>query len=156
MPLSVNIEMIVKGRVSPDMYDRAGVFLRRSPVAQNFMKRIAAATSTNLGDWEYTIIPKPMAADLPPVPTADEVAKGRDETRKQTLKHFSDARARVQEHCRRTGATGGGDPVDDLGADGLPVNTEKQIRQSRKSRGAPGPRRDGGLFACTLKPTTQQ
>ena len=140
---AVNIELIVKGRVDPDMHERAAVFLRMSPVAQQFIKRIAAATFTNFGDWEFTIIPKPLAKDMPRVPTAAEVAKGQDEKRKQTLKHFSDARARVQEHCLRTGATAGGDPVVavDLNAGVLNPRPTKP----RKSR-APGPRRSGGLF----------
>ena len=147
--LAVNIELIVKGRVSPEMYDRAGAFLRGSPVAQNFIKRLAMATMTDYGAWEFTLIPPPVAADLPPVPTDAEVAKGRAEAARQTKAFFDKARERVQEHCRRTGATGGGPAVEvDVNADVLKLNADKTYpTKSRKSSRAPGPRRSGGLFA---------
>ena len=157
-----NIELIVKGRVDPDMHERAAVFLRMSPVAQSFIKRIAAATYTNFGDWEFTVIPGPLAADMPAVPTEADEAARRAEAARKTKEYFDKARERVQANARQNERYTPAAGAVDLSADVLPLNSDKLTRQAPstakprriKSPGHPGPRRVGGLFARTPKSTT--
>ena len=150
---AIIIEALFRGRVPPEVYAAAELFIRTSPTVWAMQKRLAQVTKTHETDWPLKVQPSPLAADLPPVPTEAEIAKGRDETRKQTLKHFSDARERVQEHCRKTGATGHGAPVVavDVHDNVLRPTKPRRIKAPRH----PGPRREGGLFdRINPKPTT--